>query len=63
MDADEYVEALEMEMELRAGYLQGETVETIYFGGGTPSVMHAGHLQKMLLRIAKSTRMIFPMST
>ena len=48
MDANAYVDALEKEMELRSGYLQGETVGTIYFGGGTPSVMEAGHLQRIL---------------
>jgi len=31
------VEALCKEMELRKDYIRGENVETIYFGGGTPS--------------------------
>lgn len=34
---ERYVDALCKELETRAKYLQGETVETIYFGGGTPS--------------------------
>lgn len=32
-----YVQALCRELEMRKGYLKGEPVETIYFGGGTPS--------------------------
>lgn len=53
MDADAYIGALETEMELRAGYLHGETIETLYFGGGTPSVMEAGHLRRITDRIAQ----------
>jgi oxygen-independent coproporphyrinogen III oxidase len=52
MDADAYIDALEKEMELRAGYLRGETVETLYFGGGTPSVLNTGHLGRILHRIS-----------
>ena len=33
----EYVEALCAELHLRRGYLKGERIDTIYFGGGTPS--------------------------
>ena len=32
-----YVRALCRELEMRKKYLKGEYVETIYFGGGTPS--------------------------
>ena len=34
--------ALLSEMELRKDYLKGEPVETIYFGGGTPSWLPPG---------------------
>jgi oxygen-independent coproporphyrinogen-3 oxidase len=47
------MDALEKEMEFRSGYLQGETVETIYFGGGTPSVLEAGHLRRILHLISR----------
>jgi oxygen-independent coproporphyrinogen-3 oxidase len=47
INADTYIDALEKEMELRAGYLQGEIVETLYFGGGTPSVLNTHHLQRI----------------
>lgn len=32
-----YIQALSRELELRKDYLGGETIDTIYFGGGTPS--------------------------
>lgn len=34
---ERYIGALCHELEMRSHYLKGETVETIYFGGGTPS--------------------------
>lgn len=33
------LQAIAAEMQLRKDYLQGESVKTIYFGGGTPSLM------------------------
>lgn len=36
---DAMVEALAKEIEMRKDELGGETIETIYFGGGTPSVL------------------------
>lgn len=36
-----YIEALAREMELRKDYLQGQEIDTIYFGGGTPSQLSA----------------------
>ncbi len=35
----EFLSALESEMTERAAYLDGESLETIYFGGGTPSLI------------------------
>ena len=31
-----YIDALCEELTMRRDYLQGETVRTVYFGGGTP---------------------------
>lgn len=45
------VSALMIEMELRQAYLQGEKVETIYFGGGTPSVLQADDIIRIIGRI------------
>jgi oxygen-independent coproporphyrinogen-3 oxidase len=42
-----YVNALCKELELRQPYLQGEPVRTIYFGGGTPSLLTAGEWERI----------------
>lgn len=36
---DDLLKALLKEIRLQKGYLNGETVETVYFGGGTPSLL------------------------
>lgn len=33
------INAMAREIKLRKAYLEGETIETIYFGGGTPSIL------------------------
>lgn len=42
-----YLSALIREMELRKNYLEGETLETIYFGGGTPSQLSVENLNQI----------------
>ncbi len=44
---EEYVDALCNELRMRKEYLNGETVETIYLGGGTPSTLTISQLQKI----------------
>ncbi|MDD7722678.1 MAG: radical SAM family heme chaperone HemW [bacterium] len=44
---DPYLVALQQEMELRKEYLSGETIETIYFGGGTPSQLQAADFSRI----------------
>ncbi len=44
---DELLQAMHAELQLQKGYLK-ESIETIYFGGGTPSVIGAGEIQKLL---------------
>ena len=45
---DRFLEALKQEMVSRKDYLQGETVETIYFGGGTPSMLKVEEIAVLL---------------
>ncbi|MCB4799091.1 radical SAM family heme chaperone HemW [Neotamlana laminarinivorans] len=45
---DELIDALISEMELRYPILKSEVVETIYFGGGTPSMLSNIELQKII---------------
>ena len=43
-----FFEALLNEIPLQKDYLQGETVKTIYFGGGTPSLLPAKDFQRII---------------
>jgi oxygen-independent coproporphyrinogen-3 oxidase len=42
------VEALKHELVLRKNYLPDEAVETVYFGGGTPSLLSTAELEAIL---------------
>lgn len=44
----EFLEALKQEMVSRKDYLHGEAVETIYFGGGTPSILKVEEIEYLL---------------
>jgi len=46
-----YVDALTTELEMQNAYLEDETVETIYFGGGTPSVLEISEINCILQKI------------
>ena len=50
----EFMEALKQEIVSRKDYLHGEKVETIYFGGGTPSLLNADEIDA-LLRLLNNT--------
>ncbi|MDP4203244.1 MAG: radical SAM family heme chaperone HemW [Bacteroidota bacterium] len=41
---DRFVDALCTELTSRVSYLKNDPLETIYFGGGTPSLLSTGHL-------------------
>ena len=53
----DYLSALDIEMKERAAYLEGESLETIYFGGGTPSLIPVAGLQKIFKRIYENFRL------
>lgn len=48
-----YVRALCSELEMRKEYLKEERVETIYFGGGTPSQLEEGDFRQLFETIQK----------
>jgi len=47
----EMVSAIQQELELQKDYLKGEIIETIYFGGGTPSLLSQGDLEAIFASI------------
>lgn len=51
-DANDYITALEREMEYRRDYFGSEPVDTVFFGGGTPSVLPPVTLQRVLDKAA-----------
>lgn len=55
---EEYVRALCRELELRKEYLQGEPLETLYLGGGTPSQLN----QRTLEQIFETVERVYGLS-
>lgn len=53
-----FLQALSREVELTSGYLEGQPVTTVYFGGGTPSVYPPAALQQILETIANTHKVI-----
>jgi oxygen-independent coproporphyrinogen-3 oxidase len=50
----EMVSALVRELELQKSYLGGEPIETVYFGGGTPSLLSVVEIETLLEAVAKT---------
>ena len=48
---NQMIECLQLEIEERKHYLNGKTVETIYFGGGTPSLLDSEKIKYLLEKI------------
>jgi oxygen-independent coproporphyrinogen-3 oxidase len=48
----ELCNAIATEITTRTAYLEGEQIETIYFGGGTPSILSPTHLQQIIAAVA-----------
>jgi oxygen-independent coproporphyrinogen-3 oxidase len=56
---NELIAALLKEIDIQRNYLQNEVVETIYFGGGTPSLLAVKDLQSLIANI-KNTYPVSP---
>ena len=54
---DSYVDALCQELGYRENYLDYKKLDTIYFGGGTPSLLSAAHIAKILGRVSEKFAM------
>jgi len=50
---DQFIIALHKEIALQKDYLDGEEIETIYFGGGTPSILSFDEILMVLDEISK----------
>jgi oxygen-independent coproporphyrinogen III oxidase len=48
---EEMVHAMRIELRNRCDYIQNETIETIYFGGGTPSVLNCHQIGALMEEI------------
>jgi oxygen-independent coproporphyrinogen III oxidase len=48
---DNYVDAIVNELKVRSDYLENELIETIYFGGGTPSLLTKSQIDSILVCI------------
>ncbi|OYD46472.1 coproporphyrinogen III oxidase [Sphingobacterium cellulitidis] len=50
---EELLQAMLSEIELRASYLENKKVESLYFGGGTPSILQAKEIDSLIGQVAK----------
>ncbi|MBI5234101.1 MAG: radical SAM protein, partial [Deltaproteobacteria bacterium] len=57
---DEYVKALITEMEARKEETENSIVETVYFGGGTPSLLSSKSVESILNAISKNFKIVPP---
>ena len=50
----EILDALREEIFLQRDYLSGKTIDSVYFGGGTPSLLNSGEIADILKTIAEN---------
>jgi len=55
---DELLQSLVKELQLRKNELQNQTIETIYFGGGTPSLLTITELKLIIDEVYKNYRVV-----
>lgn len=53
---ERYLEALLLEIEGEAAHYKSYTVDTVFIGGGTPSVLEAFHIENIMERLRKNFR-------
>ncbi|MFQ3580059.1 MAG: radical SAM protein, partial [Bacteroidales bacterium] len=50
---DEYINALKLDLQKSHNFITDKTIDTIYFGGGTPTLLHPSFFQEMIDEISK----------
>ena len=48
------LKCINMELEMREAYLKKKSIDTIYFGGGTPSVLNKSEINRILKTISNN---------
>lgn len=48
---DKMLDAIKQEIELQGDYLQGERIASVYFGGGTPSMLSSADISDILQKV------------
>lgn len=56
-----YLGAIEREIDLRRGYLQHQEMHTLYFGGGTPSYLERGELERIIRKLEENYSFVLGM--
>ena len=51
---DDYLAALEKEMEATAEIMQGKIMDTVYIGGGTPTTLQAEELDRLITKVKET---------
>jgi oxygen-independent coproporphyrinogen-3 oxidase len=55
---DEMLAAIHKEIQLQKSYLENQKIETIYFGGGTPSLLSADQISLLIAKIHETFEVI-----
>ncbi|MVZ66512.1 radical SAM family heme chaperone HemW [Sphingobacterium sp. DK4209] len=50
---EEMLQAMHKELELRSNYLENKAIDSIYFGGGTPSVLTADEIARLIGKVSE----------
>lgn len=58
LNKNDFLNALHKEIEYRKNYVNGQTIETIYFGGGTPSQLSTSELHSIIVKIKDSFNLV-----